>query len=259
MFKQDERYLCAYLCNKNLIHKAVTLLNFYNEIARISLKTKDNTFMQIRLKWFIEAILNLYNNNKSGFPIIDNLLPIIKEYNIDQKYFIEIINARTIDKDYVPFKNISEYITYCENTGGYFWQIITSMYTNNSKLHQKAGFITGTVFAVIGNIRNVNFDTKRMNYKLVFDKKIVLKGEKEILSEMKKNIIELINYSNNCIKQLKDIKLNKKYKKLFLLNVFSKGYSANIKNNIDNIKNLDPYNFPLIYKIIFIIKTIFNT
>lgn len=258
MFKQDERYICAYLCNKDLASKVDTLLEFYNEIARISLKTKDNTFMQIRLKWFIEAVVNLYTNKKSGFPIVDNLLSIIKEYNIKQNSFIEIIQARTIDKEYVPFNNIEEYTNYCRNTGGYFWQIIASIYGANSTEEQRAAFITGTVFAVIGNIRNINFDTKRNNYKLVFDKKTVLKGEQQLQSETKKNITDLLNYANASIKEVQTIKINKKYKKLFLLNVFSKGYSISIKNNIDNIKNLNPYVFPFLYKIIFILKTMFN-
>jgi len=257
MINFDEKYICAYLCNKSLINDFNILLNFYNEVARVSLKTKDIHFMQIRLQWFIDAVADLYKNKKSGFPLVDNLLDIIKKYDLEQNSLIKIIESRNIDKDYVPFKSIEEYIKYCQNTGGIFWRLIMQVYGGN-KQEQEAAYLSGTAFALLGNIRNISFNNKRMHYNLVFNKNIVVKGGSLLDKEVQNNIKLLLLIVKDYISKAKAIKIRGKYKRLLLLNVFCEGYKHNIKKSLNNIKALDPYKFSFIYKIKFVLKYIFG-
>ena len=115
MFNFDERYLCAYLCNTKKINDFNILFNFYQEIAQASLKSKNNMAWQIKLQWFIDALLN---DEKNLSPSITDLKSINIKYNFINNGLIDILVSKNIDLDEQPFKNKENLILYAENTGG---------------------------------------------------------------------------------------------------------------------------------------------
>ncbi|MGV3278316.1 squalene/phytoene synthase family protein [Rickettsiales bacterium LUAb2] len=255
---QQERFICGYLCNKNLSKDLQVLLTFYDEIARISSKTKEVSFMQIRLKWFMDGVTNLYKNQLSGFPVLDDLLTIITKYNLNKVDFITMLEARNIDKDYIPFNNQQEYISYAENTGGILWRMVMQMYGGNDE-DQRAAYLVGSSFSIVGIIRNYQFDFNRMHYTLIFNKQEVL-NSKNLLETAKNNIKPIVTIANSYLKQAKTINVKPKLRRLLLLSVFTNNYLNNIEKNMlkNNHTNIDNNQVLLKYKLQFILKYIFN-
>ncbi|MFL1781217.1 Squalene/phytoene synthase [Candidatus Hepatincolaceae symbiont of Richtersius coronifer] len=234
MLNFDERYLCTFLAAGNKIADLEILLNFYNELAESTLKAKDVAVLQLKLKWFMQCLLE--NEYKSNYQIIDSLRERINFYKLDPLVFAKIIETKNIDLDTFPFSSEADLINYAKNTGGALWKLIAQVLGGSSYQELKVVELWGRAFAILGIIRNFPFNYNRNIYTLLYDYKQLGQDSDQILQ---KNIKSLLKVAQKLIKEAKQIKvpLSKELKILSLLNLFTLAYGQNLRRaNYDVFK-----------------------
>jgi phytoene/squalene synthetase len=221
----DERRLCTYLCDYKKIEDFNNLLNFYQEVSEASLKSKNISAWQIKLRWFLEAVSNTQNNYS---PIINNF----NKLNLLNEYLISLLEAKNIDLDTQPFQKEEDLITYAEETGGNLW-VLAGLITNKD-INEKQKLVLkhcGAAFAILGLIRNYKFNEKRGIHTLIYTGQSTNQYHNQ--DQIKNNIKSLILRAKPLISTSNQQKkyLPRKIKRLLLLNNFTLGYIANFEKS----------------------------
>ena len=87
---------------------AITALYaFCREVDDIADAEMDNKIKRVKLEWWRAEVESLFNGSASH-PVSQALLPVIKSFNLEKEYFIEIINGMEMDLEEVRFANFEE-------------------------------------------------------------------------------------------------------------------------------------------------------
>ncbi len=255
--KNSEKYLCLYLSSNKLYYDCKILLDFFTHISDIALNADNIIILQIKLKWYLDALSSF---NKTGHELLDNAISILNKYNIDIALVEQYILAKSKDSDLYPFNSFLEIIKYGENTEGSLWLILAEIINQKALtiIEQEAIKAMATRYAIVGILRNVEFNIYRNVHTLIFkeNSKDFEVNQKNIIINIKV-LLDIAKDMNNKILNNRKI-LNKKIKKLMFLNNFSSIYIKNIINNhyILDTKKIERIN--LINKLNIIYKMIFN-
>ncbi len=225
MYKNIERKLATSPYNKELRDDIEKVFNFYTLISDLALKSSNSHALQLKLKWYLLAIEDLYSFKNTFNKEVDALQSIVKKYNLPKQIFIDMIEARTFDCDLYPFENFEKAINHAEKTSGLLWQIVGYMVSCNSLETKDLETLkkVGTLFGLAGLLRNARYCKSYNRYTLSFGEES--DNYKKIAENNAKIVCAYIE------KQLKtSYKLqNKKLKKLLLLNIFTKNYTKQVK------------------------------
>jgi hypothetical protein len=230
----DERTLCAYLCNKNNLEDFEILYDLYKNISQSALRSKNYEAYQLKLQWFISALQS--DGDSTNISTIKN---VCNKYNIDIYNILLLIEAKNIDMNPIPFISEDALITYAKNTGGLLWWILAQVLIKNPEKYKDKIIATGTAFAILGIIRNANFNQQRNIYTLIYTAESVSKNINDI---KQKNINSLIIKAKSFIKESRTkTSFNPKLNRFLSLNLFTEFYInklakqpyTNIKDNLE--------------------------
>jgi hypothetical protein len=139
----------------------------------------------------------------------------------------------------IPFISEDALITYAKNTGGLLWWILAQVLIKNPEKYKDKIIATGTAFAILGIIRNANFNQQRNIYTLIYTAESVSKNINDI---KQKNINSLIIKAKSFIKESRTkTSFNPKLNRFLSLNLFTEFYInklakqpyTNIKDNLE--------------------------
>lgn len=114
-----DRYLCTIFADRASRDKIALILSFNIEIAKIKNKVSDENIGRIRLKWWEEAVEEIYDDSKTPrkHDIVTYLAELTRVHpNIKKDHFLDIINAREADLYLRPFQTIKDFEEYLELT-----------------------------------------------------------------------------------------------------------------------------------------------
>jgi hypothetical protein len=65
-------------------------LLFIKDLDEIKFKVVNIEMLNIRLKWFYDAMENNFNGLKSGYYLVDEIADILKKFEIDKNIILNI-------------------------------------------------------------------------------------------------------------------------------------------------------------------------
>ncbi len=226
MYKNIERKLVTSPYKKELQDDIEKVFNFYTLISDLTLKTGNSHALQLKLKWYLLAIEDLYSFKDTFKQEVDALQSIVKKYNPPKKLFIDMIEARTLDCDLYPFKNLDNAINHAQKTSGALWQVVayiaSCVKADNKDLKNIEK--VGTLFGLAGLLRNARYCKAHDRFTLSFNEES--DNYKKIAEDNAKIVCNYIKKELKTSYKLQD----KKLKKLLLLNIFTKDYINQVEN-----------------------------
>ncbi len=106
-------FLSAFIfLSKNKKNALTALYAFCREVDDVADECKEYEVGKNKLDWWREEIDRLYNHNPQH-PITKALKPFIDQYELNQAYFIEIIDGMEMDLNFNRYENFKQLQLYC--------------------------------------------------------------------------------------------------------------------------------------------------
>tara|TARA_B100001989_G_scaffold252528_1_gene234925 strand:- start:1875 stop:2678 length:804 start_codon:yes stop_codon:yes gene_type:complete len=112
-----DRFLLSLFCDASCREALWAIFAFNHEISKTREVVSESTLGLIRLQWWRDEIVKIYDGNLTqGHEVLTALNSAIKEYNLPQKYFHDLIYAREFDLENVLPSDMKGFVNYCDFT-----------------------------------------------------------------------------------------------------------------------------------------------
>ena len=236
------RYSCALLSNINQRNDIKKLLSFNAYVADIGHRATSDTFFDIRFKFLYDAVLSIASGNatKTQVDAIDSFFYIYKKSYITREDTIRYLHARLLDNSKFPFQDLSDFIQYCQDTGGVLWHAMANIVAENTKLSAgdvKAIIDAGTAFAIVGAVYNYPFQQNKERHLFLFKPPNYIIEDNNHEAEVIENIKSALKHANNLLYRKS---YNKYIYRMLILNNYTKQYINQFSKikHISDITNL---------------------
>lgn len=188
-----DRFLLTMMMPNEFHEDLCVLFAFYHEIAKTREVVTETMIGQIRLKWWQEAIKEIFDTGAVlEHEVLQDLSKTIKRRNLSYEYFETLIYAREFDLEDVQPGNLEGFVNYCDFTLSPLMRLVMQAMGDDpeSDLVQPVSIN----YAVTGLMRAVPFHAKQRRCYLPED--LLNKHEQSInaLYEMKasENLPQLV-------------------------------------------------------------------
>ena len=148
---------------------AITALYaFCREVDDIADAEMDNNIKLVKLEWWRSEIELLFKGS-SNHPVTQALSPAIKNFNLEKKYFLEIIDGMEMDLEKVRFANFEELNLYCYRVAGVVGLLSASIFGYNDPKTLEYAKKLGLALQLTNIIRDVYEDSLRNRLYLPLD------------------------------------------------------------------------------------------
>jgi phytoene synthase len=157
-----DRYLSSLFAPDHLRSHLLALYAFNIEIARIRETVSEAMLGEIRLKWWHDAIENLYAGNEAGHPVIAELAPAIAEAGLPKHAFVNMIAARQFDLYDDPMPDLGALEGYLGETSSMLIQLAAMILARDQakSLAEESG-LAGVAMGIAGLLRSLPLSRAR--------------------------------------------------------------------------------------------------
>ena len=155
-----DRYLCSLYATQQ--HRAGLwgLIAFNHEVARTAESVSEANIGMIRLKWWLEALDEIYGSKPTRqHEVVFVLERAIQTYNLPRESFETIIQARGMDLDFMKgFQTHDQFYDYLHDTAGTFHLLMAQIY--GLEMHEErhmAVVETAKLYAIVGLLRSIPY------------------------------------------------------------------------------------------------------
>jgi phytoene synthase len=157
-----DRYLSSLFAPDHLRPRLLALYAFNIEIARIRETVSEAMLGEIRLKWWHDAIENLYAGTESGHPVVAELASAIAEAGLPKHAFINMIAARQFDLYDDPMPDLGTLEGYLGETSSMLIQLAaTILAKNQAKPLAEVSGLAGVAMGIAGLLRSLPLTRSR--------------------------------------------------------------------------------------------------
>lgn len=148
---------------------AITALYaFCREVDDIADAEMDNKIKLVKLEWWRSEIESLFEGS-AHHPVTQALTSHIKKFNLDKKYFLEIIDGMEMDLQRVRFANFEELNLYCYRVAGVVGLLSASIFGFKDAQTLKYAKKLGLALQLTNIIRDIYEDSLRDRLYLPLD------------------------------------------------------------------------------------------
>ncbi|CAK9814618.1 NADH dehydrogenase (ubiquinone) complex I, assembly factor 6 [Anthophora quadrimaculata] len=159
-----ENFLCTLFLSHETRAVAFAIRAFNVEVAQVKDQVSDFKIGEIRLKFWIDALNNIYKGNPPQNPIMLELHKILQKYSLSKHYFKRLIDIRFEKLRDYSFNNMAAIERYAEysNSSIYYLLLEAHGVTNINADH--AASHMGKAHGIINLMRSVRYSAaKRIN------------------------------------------------------------------------------------------------
>ena len=180
---------------KNQRNAMIALYAFCREVDDIVDECSDYQVAQTKLNWWKSEINNLYANTPQH-PVTKALQPVIKQYNLAQEHFLEIIDGMEMDLKFNRYQDFKQLQLYCYRVASVVGLLSASIFGFKNRKTLKYAHDLGMAFQLTNIIRDVGEDARRGRIYLPLDelKKAKVSEDDILQSRETPQIKELIEY-----------------------------------------------------------------
>ena len=148
---------------------AITALYaFCREVDDIADAEMDNKIKLVKLEWWRSEIESLFSGT-CNHPVTQALAKHIKPFNLEKKYFLEIIDGMEMDLETVRFANFEELNLYCYRVAGVVGLLSASIFGYKDQQTLEYATKLGLALQLTNIIRDVYEDSLRDRLYLPLD------------------------------------------------------------------------------------------
>ena len=148
---------------------AITALYaFCREVDDIADAEMDNKIKLVKLEWWRSEIESLFAGT-TNHPVTQALVTPIHDFNLEKKYFIEIIDGMEMDLETVRFNNFEELNLYCYRVAGVVGLLSASIFGFKDPQTLEYAKKLGLALQLTNIIRDVYEDSLRNRLYLPLD------------------------------------------------------------------------------------------
>ncbi len=175
---------------------AMTVLYaFCREVDDVVDECTDFGVAQTKLNWWKSEVANLYAGTPQH-PVTKALQPVIKQFNLAQEHFLEIIDGMEMDLKFNRYQDFKQLQLYCYRVASVVGLLSASIFGFKNRKTLKYAHDLGMAFQLTNIIRDVGEDARRGRIYLPLDELRKAKvSEDDILqSRESAEVKELIDY-----------------------------------------------------------------
>jgi phytoene synthase len=151
-----DRYLSSLFAPDHSRPHLLALYAFNIEIARIRETVSEAMLGEIRLKWWHDAIDELYAGTETGHPVIEALAPAIKEADLPKSALINMVEARQFDLYDDPMPSLSALEGYLGETSSMLIQLAAMILDPNvGRTFADVSGLAGVAMGITGLLRSL--------------------------------------------------------------------------------------------------------
>lgn len=160
-----DRYLTALFLPRTPREHVFALYAFNSEIARAREVVSEPALAAIRLRWWHEAIAEVYSGGKPrAHPIVEALDVAVRNLPLSRRHFEQLIGAREADLEPRTLANMAALEQYAEQTAAPLISLVVEALGTPDELvpeaPQEAARAVGTAWALTGLLRAVPYHAR---------------------------------------------------------------------------------------------------
>jgi 15-cis-phytoene synthase len=171
------------------------LYAFCREVDDVVDECSDYQVAQTKLNWWKTEVANLYTGTPQH-PVTKALQPVIKEFNLAQEHFLEIIDGMEMDLKFNRYEDFKQLQLYCYRVASVVGLLSASIFGFKNRKTLKYAHDLGMAFQLTNIIRDVGEDARRGRIYLPLDelKKAKVSEDDILQSRETPAVKELIEY-----------------------------------------------------------------
>nr|WP_294840940.1 presqualene diphosphate synthase HpnD [uncultured Methylotenera sp.] len=141
--------------------EAITALYaFCREVDDVVDECTELKVAQVKLAWWKDEIRNLYQN-KAIHPVTKALEPVIKQYQLNEEHFLEIIDGMEMDLNFNRYEDFKQLQLYCYRVASVVGILSAQIFGFKNRKTLKFAHDLGMAFQLTNIIRDVGEDARR--------------------------------------------------------------------------------------------------
>ena len=189
-------FAMAFIFLSNKKRKAMNALYaFCREVDDIADECKEYEIGKNKLDWWRVEIQRLFDNNPQH-PVTKALFPHIKNYQLNQEYFIEILDGMEMDLNFNRYESFKQLQLYCYRVASVVGIMSAKIFGYKNVQTNKYAHNLGIALQLTNIMRDIGEDARRDRIYVPLDQLKTLNiSENEILALTKnEKFIDLINH-----------------------------------------------------------------
>ena len=140
---------------------AITALYaFCREVDDVADECTDLNIARTKLAWWRAEIANLYAGNPQH-PVTQALQASVRDYNLAEEHFLEIIDGMEMDLDQNRYRDFKELQLYCYRVASVVGLLSASIFGYSDRRTLKYAHDLGLAFQLTNIVRDVGEDARR--------------------------------------------------------------------------------------------------
>ena len=149
--------------------QAITALYaFCREVDDVADECTDAGIARTKLAWWRTEIANLYAD-KPQHPVTKALTDAVRDYNLAEEHFVEIIDGMEMDLDQNRYRDFKELHLYCYRVASVVGLLSASIFGYSDRKTLKYAHDLGLAFQLTNIVRDVGEDARRGRIYLPLD------------------------------------------------------------------------------------------
>jgi len=138
----------------------ISLYAFCREVDDVVDETEEHEIARIKLAWWREEIAKVYED-KAEHMVGKALQQTIKDFDLSQEHFIEIIDGMEMDLDYNAYPTFKELSLYCYRVASVVGLMSAEIFGYDDRKTLKYAHSLGMAFQLTNILRDVHEDSVR--------------------------------------------------------------------------------------------------
>ncbi len=135
----------------------IALYAFCREVDDIADGKGDRDVRRAKLQWWRDEIQRLFTQAETH-PVTQALSPVIKQFNLPEEHFLEIIDGMEMDLDNSSYASYKELYLYCHRVAGVVGLMSAEIFGYRDRATLKYAHELGMAFQLTNIIRDVQED-----------------------------------------------------------------------------------------------------
>ena len=194
--KSGSSFYYSFLFLPEQKRKAVmALYAFCREVDDVVDEIREEQVARVKLRWWRDEIHRLYHG-EAQHPVTLALKPQLEHFNLDEKYFHDIIDGMQMDLDFNHYRSFEDLATYCYRAASAVGLLTVEIFGYQNKQTLRYAHDLGMAFQLTNILRDVREDARRQRVYIPEDecRKFNVSAEDFLKPETPDNVKDLFKF-----------------------------------------------------------------
>lgn len=180
----------------------MALYAFCREVDDVVDEIHEDRVARMKLEWWREEIRRLFHGQPQH-PVTLALKPQLEHFNLEEKYFYDIIDAMQMDLDYNHYESFKDLADYCYRAASVVGLLTVEIFGYSNKQTLRYAHDLGMAFQLTNILRDVREDARRQRIYLPADEmqQFGVTAQDLLQNKTSDNLIRLLKFQADRARQ----------------------------------------------------------